>query len=54
VAVSPGTAERLSRCMGDLAAAARVGGDVIEAREGLADDAFEVLEIELEAAPPSP
>jgi valyl-tRNA synthetase len=51
VAVSAGNAKRLAPCMGDLAAAARVAGDVIEAREGLADDAFEVLEIELEAAP---
>jgi hypothetical protein len=52
VAVSPATARRLAPCMGDLAAAARVAGEVLEAREGLADDAFEVLEMELEPAPP--
>jgi valyl-tRNA synthetase len=53
MATSPKTAERLAGCMGDLLAAARAAGDVIEPRPGLEDDAFEVLEIELEAAPAS-
>jgi valyl-tRNA synthetase len=47
VAVSPRTAALIGPCMGDLAAAARVEGEVLQLREGLADDAFEVLTIEL-------
>ncbi|MGE5127127.1 MAG: valine--tRNA ligase [Betaproteobacteria bacterium] len=52
VAASPATAARLRPCLGDLASAARVEGDLLFAREGLADDAFEVVEIELAAPPP--
>jgi valyl-tRNA synthetase len=52
VAASPATAARLGPCLGDLASAARVEGDLLFAREGLADDAFEVVEIELAAPPP--
>jgi valyl-tRNA synthetase len=52
VAASPATAALLGPCLGDLASAARVEGDLLFAREGLADDAFEVVEIELAAPPP--
>jgi valyl-tRNA synthetase len=53
VAVSPRVAALLHPCSGDLASAARVGGEILAAREGLADDAFEVAEIELAALPPT-
>ncbi len=53
VAASPTTAALLQPCMGDLAAAARVlAGDVLHSREGLANDAFEVVEIELASVAP--
>jgi hypothetical protein len=51
VAANPATAAALGPCVGDLAAAARVEGDVIVGREDLAPDAFEVLEIELAPLP---
>jgi valyl-tRNA synthetase len=53
IAASPATASLLAACMADLSAAARVpSGDVLVAREGLEDGAFEVLAIELaESAP---
>ncbi len=51
VAASPRTAATLAPCMSDLSAAARVTGEVLLAREGLGDDAFEVLEMELAALP---
>ncbi len=47
VAASPRIVALLRPCAGDLAAAARVEGEVLLAREGLADDAFEVVEMEL-------
>ncbi len=52
VATSDATAALLGPCRADLASAARVEGELLEARPGLADDAFEVVEIELAAAPP--
>ena len=54
VAVSSNTARLLAPCMGDLGSAARVpaGADVLVAREGLADDAFEVVRIDLAASAP--
>ncbi|HVO09976.1 MAG TPA: valine--tRNA ligase [Vicinamibacteria bacterium] len=52
VAVSPRTAALLRPSLGDLASAARVEGDVLEPREGAADDAFEVVAIELATVAP--
>jgi valyl-tRNA synthetase len=52
VAVNPATAARLAPCRFDLASASRVEGEILEAREGLADDAFEVVSIELADLPP--
>ncbi|HXY41070.1 MAG TPA: class I tRNA ligase family protein, partial [Vicinamibacteria bacterium] len=52
VAVSPRTAALLGPSMGDLASAARVEGEVLEPREGTADDAFEVVAIELATVAP--
>jgi valyl-tRNA synthetase len=53
VAASPTTAARLAPCLGDLVAAARaLGGDALRGREGLAEDAFEVVELELAAGAP--
>jgi valyl-tRNA synthetase len=54
VAASPATARRLSPCLGDLRAAARVEGEVLEARDGLADGAFEVAEMVLAEGRPEP
>jgi hypothetical protein len=51
VAVGPRTAERLAPCLADLASAARVDGEILEPREGLADDAFELVSIELAPLP---
>ena len=43
----------LEPCVGDLAAAARVPtGGLLVPRDGLADDAFEVVQIELAPLPP--
>jgi valyl-tRNA synthetase len=47
VAASPATVHLVEPCLGDLLAAARAEGDVVEAREGLDDGVFEVVEIEL-------
>jgi valyl-tRNA synthetase len=47
VATSPATAGQLSPCLGDLRAAARVEGEVLEVRDGLADGTFEIVEIVL-------
>jgi valyl-tRNA synthetase len=54
VALSPKTASLLAPCLGDLAAAARVpaGAEVLQPREGLADDAFEIVRIELATVAP--
>jgi valyl-tRNA synthetase len=52
VEASPRVIALLQPCAGDLAAAARVAGEILMAREGLADDAFEVVEIELAPLPP--
>jgi valyl-tRNA synthetase len=54
VAASPRTVALLGSCRDDLASAARVAGDPFEPREGVADDAFEVLAIELAAPPAAP
>ena len=52
VAVSPATSVLLGPCAPDLASAARVGEQgILVAREGLADDAFEVVAIELAPLP---
>lgn len=47
VAASPTTVELIRPCLGDLAAAARVEGEVLEAREGMEDGVFEIVEMEL-------
>ena len=52
VAVSPKTAALLAPCRFDLASASRVEGEILEPRDGLADDAFEVVAIELAELPP--
>ncbi len=52
VAVSPRNAALLAPCRFDLASASRVEGEILEPREGLADDAFEVVAIELADLPP--
>ncbi len=50
VAASPTTARLVEPCLGDLLAAARAEGEILEVRKGLADGSFEVLEIELAEA----
>ena len=52
VAVSPRNAALLATCRFDLASASRVEGEILEPREGLADDGFEVVAIELADLPP--
>jgi len=47
VAASPTTVRLVAPCLGDLAAAARAEGEILEVRKGLADGSFEVVEIEL-------
>jgi valyl-tRNA synthetase len=47
VAASPASVRLITPCLGDLAAAARAEGDVLEAREGLDDGHFEIVELEL-------
>ena len=47
---APSTSSR--PCLADLASAARAEGDVLEAREGMEDGAFEVTEIVLAEKPP--
>jgi valyl-tRNA synthetase len=54
VATSPRTFDLLAPSLGDLASAARAEGDVLEAREGMEDGAFEVTEIVLAEKPPKP
>ncbi len=51
VAAAPRTADRLSRALDDVLAAARVAVHRIERREGMEEGAFEVTEIEFGAAP---
>ena len=52
VATSPRTFDLLAPSLADLASAARAEGDVLEAREGMEDGAFEVTEIVLAEKPP--
>jgi valyl-tRNA synthetase len=52
MATSPGTAARLAPCLDDLRAAARAEGDVLEARDGVADGVFEVVAMELAESRP--
>jgi valyl-tRNA synthetase len=52
VAASPRVVALLLPCTADLAAAARVEGEILTAREGLADDAVEVVEMDLAPLPP--
>jgi valyl-tRNA synthetase len=54
VAASPRTFDLLAPCLADLASAARAEGDILEAREGMEDGAFEVTEIVLAEKPPKP
>jgi len=53
LAANPRVVGLLQPCAADLAAAARVEGEVLVARDGLADDAFELVEMELAALPPA-
>jgi valyl-tRNA synthetase len=52
VAASPDTVASLRACLPDLRAAARAEGEILEPREGLAADAFEVVELVLADKPP--
>jgi valyl-tRNA synthetase len=52
MAASPTTVRLVGPCLGDLVAAARAEGEVLEGRKGVADGSFEVLEIELAEARP--
>jgi valyl-tRNA synthetase len=52
VAASPATTRLLEPCLEDLVAAARADGDILEAREGLADGSFEIVDLELAAPRP--
>jgi valyl-tRNA synthetase len=52
VVASPGTVALLSPCLADLASAARAEGEILSAREGMEDGAFEVTEIALAEKPP--
>jgi len=52
LATSPATAARLEACLDDLRSAARVDGEVLEARDGVGDGAFELVAIELAEVPP--
>jgi len=54
VAASPRTVALLGPCLPDLSSAARAEGDVLAAREGMEDGAFEVTEIALAEKPPKP
>jgi valyl-tRNA synthetase len=54
VATSTPTAALLAPCLDDLRSAARTEGEVLEARQGMEDGAFEVLEIVLAEKPPKP
>jgi valyl-tRNA synthetase len=47
IAASPATARLLEPCLEDLVAAARAEGEVLEAREGLEDGSFEIVDLEL-------
>jgi hypothetical protein len=52
VAASPDAVASLRACLPDLRAAARAEGEILESREGLAADAFEVVELVLADKPP--
>jgi valyl-tRNA synthetase len=52
IAASPTTARLVEPCLGDLLAAARAEGEILEVRKGLADGTFEIVEIELAEARP--
>ena len=52
MAASPDAVARLRPCLADLQAAARADGELLEPREGLAPDAFEVVELKLAEKPP--
>jgi valyl-tRNA synthetase len=52
VAASPETVASLRACLPDLRVAARAEGEILEPREGLAPDAFEVVELVLADKPP--
>jgi valyl-tRNA synthetase len=52
VHASPRTVALLGPCLADLASAARAEGEVLAAREGMEDGAFEVTEIVLAEKPP--
>jgi len=52
VAASPDTVARLRACLPDLRTAARAEGELLEARDGLAPEAFEVVELVLADKPP--
>jgi valyl-tRNA synthetase len=52
VAASPETVAMLRGCLPDLQAAARAEGDILEPKDGLALDAFEVVELVLADKPP--
>jgi valyl-tRNA synthetase len=52
MAASPTTARLVEPCLGDLLAAARAEGEILEVRKGLADGTFEIVEIELAEARP--
>lgn len=47
IAASPATTRLLEPCLVDLVAAARAEGEVLEAREGLEDGSFEIVDLEL-------
>ncbi|MCG6922021.1 MAG: valine--tRNA ligase [Acidobacteria bacterium] len=47
IAASPATTRLLEPCLVDLVAAARAEGEVLEAREGLEDGSFEIIDLEL-------
>jgi valyl-tRNA synthetase len=52
VAASSDAVASLRACLSDLRAAARAEGEILEPREGLAADAFEVVELVLADKPP--
>jgi hypothetical protein len=52
MAASPATVRLIEPCLGDLAAAARAEGDLLEAREGVDEGTFEIVELELAEARP--
>jgi valyl-tRNA synthetase len=52
VAASPETVASLRACLPDLRSAARADGEILEPREGLAPEAFDIVEIVLADKPP--